>query len=199
MTTLLLIRHGACDAVGRYIAGRKEGLNLNEKGRRQVHELAMRLRDVPITRIFSSPLERTLETAAFIGEEKKVVIEVKEELNEVDYGDWTGYTFEMLADEPRWGEYNSFKGYTRIPGGEMLQEVSARMCRCIEEIRRGPDRVMALVSHGDPIKAALACYGGMPLDYLMRFDVQPASISILKIDDYGAHITCINDTGTFSL
>ena len=190
--TFLLIRHGNCDPVGKFIAGRRPGIHLNQEGREQVGELAVFLKDIPLCAVYSSPLERTVETAKAIVNENRVQLEIKEELNEVDYGLWTGMSFKELSKEDLWGAFNTFRSSTRIPGGEMMPEVVARMSRFTEKSRRAADGVFAIVSHGDPIKALIAHYGGIPLDMVLRFEISTASVSVIELNDYGASIRCIN-------
>jgi probable phosphoglycerate mutase len=195
MTTFVLIRHGHCDPVGKYIAGRKSGINLSETGKMQVMQLAGRLQKIEAEAIYSSPLERAIETASSLAEQKKLKLNIAEELLEVDYGMWTGKSFEELSKEPLWELYNTFRARVRIPGGEMTTEVVSRMSALIERLRRVYKGAVFLVSHGDPIKSVIAHYIGIPLDLIIRFDIQPASVSILSVDDYGAHLMTLNNTG----
>jgi probable phosphoglycerate mutase len=161
--------------------------------------MAERLMDVPLAALYSSPIERAMETSSYIERQKNITMEIRDELIEVNFGDWTGMKMASLSDNPFWTNFNIFKGAFRIPGGEMIEEIASRMCRFIEEIRRKHDGVIAIVSHGDPIKTVIAHYTGMPLDYIIRFDILPASISVLQIDDYGACLNCLNTTGSISL
>lgn len=195
MTTFALIRHGNCDPVGRYIAGRKSGIKLSETGSKQARQLVSRFNEIKVEAIYSSPLERAIETASPLAEQKRLILNVAEELLEIDYGTWTGKSFEELSSEPLWRLYNTYRGRVRIPGGEMIPEVVSRMSALMEKLRRAYQGTVVLVSHGDPIKSVITHYTGAPLDFIMRLDVQPASISILSIDDYGAQLMTLNNTG----
>ncbi|NLL12428.1 MAG: phosphoglycerate mutase [Fibrobacter sp.] len=195
MTTFVLVRHGHCDPVGKYIAGRKSGIKLSETGKKQVRKLVSRFNEIKIEAIYSSPLERAIETASPLAENKRLKVNVVEELLEIDYGNWTGKSFEELSAEPLWRLYNTYRGRVRIPGGEMIPEVVSRMSALIEKLRRIYQGTVVLVSHGDPIKSAIAHYIGVPLDFIMRLDVQPSSVSILSIDDYEARLMTLNNTG----
>jgi probable phosphoglycerate mutase len=154
-----------------------------------------RLNEIKVEAIYSSPLERAIETATPLAEAKKLKLNVAEELLEIDYGMWTGKSFEELSSEPLWKLYNTFRGRVRIPGGEMITEVVSRMSNLVERLRREYHGMVVLVSHGDPIKSVIAHYAGIPLDFIIRLDVQPASVSILSIDDYGARLMTLNNTG----
>ena len=77
-----------------------------------------------------------------------------------------------------------------------MLDVQVRAIRALEEIRRQhTDQVVAVVSHGDVIKATIAHYLGVPLDLFQRIEISPASISALAIYDRGARIIRLNDTG----
>ncbi len=193
MTAFMLIRHGHCDPVGRYISGRKSGIHLSERGKKQAIELVDRLKETEIEAIYCSPLERARETALPLAVQRGLSLNIVEDLSEVDYGLWTGKSFEELSFDPLWAQYNTYRGRVRIPDGEMMLEVACRMSAFMERIRKVHSGTVVLVSHGDPIKSAIAHYAGIPLDFLLRFDVQPASVSILEIDDYGTQVLTVNN------
>ncbi|MBC8167548.1 MAG: histidine phosphatase family protein [Bryobacteraceae bacterium] len=198
MTTFLLIRHGHTDWVGKALAGHTPGVGLSNDGRHQVERLAERLRSFPIKAIYSSPLQRTLETAEAISVAFKLEVEPRLRLIEVDFGDWTGQTFDLLDEDPLWHRYNSLRSITRAPNGEVLLDVQSRMLFELEELRAcWPGQTIAVVSHQDAIKAALSHYAGIPLDLFHRFEIQPASVSIVQLAEWGPRILAINNTGDF--
>jgi probable phosphoglycerate mutase len=201
MTTLLLIRHALCDSVGHSLAGRTPGVHLNATGRAQAAALAERLARVPLAGIYSSPLERTRETAEAIAARqagapgRTVAVEVVPELLELDFGDWTGRTLAELDGDERWRAFNRFRSSTRIPGGELIVEVQARAVGALERlIQRHPAATVAVVSHGDVLRAMLAYYLGVPLDLMARLTVDPASVSIVRAGHFDAKVQCINLT-----
>src|SRR5262245_8781212 len=90
-TYLLLIRHGENDWVGKNrLAGRTNGVHLNDKGREQSSQLADLLKNQPISAIYSSPLERCLQTAEAIAGALSLPVYHEAGLLEVDYGEWQG-------------------------------------------------------------------------------------------------------------
>lgn len=195
MTVFLCIRHGKCPHVGNFIAGRMKGVHLDKEGVFEVSRLSDSLRDIEITKVYSSPLERAQETAEIICNKMNIEYEIKEELNEVDYGAWSGKTFDELSMVPLWHEFNKTKGLIRIPDGEMLIEIESRISVFVEKIRKNSEEIVALVSHGDPIKCLIAHFAGIPLDLIGRIEIGTASVSVLMIDDFNAHILCVNHTG----
>jgi probable phosphoglycerate mutase len=72
-------------------------------------------------------------------------------------------------------------------------DVQARMLRLIERLCSvHPDLTVALVSHGDVIKATLAHHLGVPLDLFQRIEISPASVSLVRIARYGPEVLLIN-------
>src|SRR4051812_37079784 len=106
MTTLLLCRHGATDAIGKRIVGRIPGIDLNPHGVVQARELAAHLRALPVEAIYSSPLERCLQTAAPCAEALDLSVREHEGLNELDFGAWSGLTLAELDGIPEWKQFN---------------------------------------------------------------------------------------------
>lgn len=171
-------------------------MRLNEEGRAQAEGLAARLSSAPLRAVYSSPLERALETAAPLARALGLEVRVSGALNELDFGEWTGRTFSELEREPGWRRFNSFRSGTRIPGGELMAEAQARFVAEMGRLReRHAGEALALVSHADPIRAAVAHYAGIPLDLFLRVEVSPASVSVVEVGEYGPRIISVNDTG----
>jgi probable phosphomutase (TIGR03848 family) len=195
MTTFLLIRHGDNDYLSHTLVGWTPGIHLNARGRAQAERLAERLSRSGVSAIYSSPLERTRETAEPLARRFGIEVCISEALGEIRTGEWTGRTFEELQQDARWRRFNAFRGGARIPGGETMIEVQHRMAAAVEETRRKhPEETVALVSHGDPIRAILCLCLGMPLDLLYRIEIEPASVSVIKLGDDWAQVTRVNAT-----
>ena len=196
MSVFMLIRHASNPTVGRRLAGRMSGVRLDEVGRAQAEELAERLSSVPIAAIYSSPLERCVETATPLAGRLGLEVRTSEKLLEVEVGDWTGLEFKQVAEDPLWRRYTTHRSGTRPPNGELMVEVQERMVTLVDELRKQyPDGIVALVSHGDPIKTVLAYYAGMPLDFLVRLEISLASVSMVSLRDRGPRILCTNSLG----
>ncbi len=196
MTAFLLIRHAHHEKVGKGIAGRTPGLGLSREGERQAEDLAEQLAGLRVDRIYSSPLERTRATALAIAKRLDLEVRIHQELVEVEFGAWEGCAFDDLDDAPGWRRFNEFRSGSCPPGGEFLLQVQARMIAALERLRRQfPRETIALVGHGDPIKAAIACYAGIPLDFMLRIEISPASISIVLLEEWGPRILCVNHAG----
>jgi probable phosphoglycerate mutase len=193
MATFYLIRHGLNDYVDKAIAGWTPGVSLNAEGREQAGRLAWKLLGRGITRLYSSPLERALQTAAPIAKALGLRVEVRDALGEIHFGEWTGKRFEDLARDPRWAVFNRYRSGTRPPGGELMIEAQVRIVNELECLRvRHPDESVAVVSHSDIIRAALLHYAGMPIDLCARLTIDPASFSIVELEPAGPRIVAVN-------
>ncbi len=201
MTQLLLIRHGINDMVGqKKLAGRLPGVHLNDEGKTQAEALADRLRDVPISAIYCSPLERTQETAAPLARVKALPVLIREGLSEVDYGDWTGQVIDELSKLDQWRVVQLYPNGMRFPGGDSMRDMQARIVNELEAIAADhPREIVAVISHADLIKAALAHYLGVHFDLFQRIVVNPASVSGIMLTRYGPHVFRINDDGPLKL
>lgn len=193
-TTLLLIRHALNDWVGERLAGWTPDVHLNDKGRAQAESLAQRLTGRPIVAVYSSPLERAIETAQAIAAPHRQEIQVREGVGEVQYGEWTGKSLKELSKEDAWRVVQFYPSGARFPGGEAIREMQARAVAELDAIvATHPSRMVVVVSHADVIKAALAHYVGLHLDLFQRLVISPASISVLTFTPLGPRLVCLND------
>lgn len=195
MTKIILIRHALTDSVGNRLSGRTPGIHLNEEGKQQAARLAKLLREMRIDAIYSSPLDRAIETAEEVATSRDIEVILSEEFLEVDFGSWTNLTIGELKDDPRFRLFNTFRSGTRIPGGELMHEAQFRIVSGLEKIcRRHNDQTVAVVSHADMIRSAIAWYAGIPVDLMNRIEISPASVSIIEVYDSAARIILLNGT-----
>lgn len=194
-TTFFLVRHAAHDDVGCFLAGRAEGVVLGHEGRAQAARLAERLRRESFAAIVSSPRERTRETAAAISIASEVgPVETAPELDEIDFGAWSGKTFSELNRDPAWRHWNEQRAVATTPSGERMEDVRRRVSACMErQAQRHPGAAVVLVSHADIIKSAVCDVLGLAPDCCFRFEIDPASISVIVKGDWGAKLLRLNE------
>jgi probable phosphoglycerate mutase len=191
MTTIYLIRHAHTDAVGQYLA--EAALDLNDQGRTQVAQLVERLRRVPFDAVVSSPLSRTRQTAQPIADDHGLEVTLVPELTEFEFGAWSGSTFVGLGGDERWRRFNLVRSITRPDGGELMLAVQLRAVTTILALReRYPFGTVAVVSHGDVIRAALLHFLGMPMDFLHRLELSPAGISVIELSETAVRVVQVN-------
>lgn len=189
MTNFYLVRHGSCDGLGEIIWGRTPGVYLNAAGRAEAQRLAEDFKNVHLDAIYSSPLERALETAEAIARVADVEVQQSSAFNEIDFGEWSGQSVAALSNDDQWQRFNTQRSTTRIPGGELFIEVQ---CRAVPELermsRRHPGGRIVVVSHADVIKAVLAYMGRTSVDRLQDIDVCPCSVNIVTLDEQAASV-----------
>lgn len=176
MPILILVRHGRSTANAEGIlAGRADGVELDEVGREQATALADVLRDVP--HAYTSPMIRCRRTAELAGFPDATVVEA---LTECDYGEWTGSKLETLATETLWERVQTEPSAVGFPGGETMLSMQSRTVGAVRDIAASHDGEPAVVfTHGDPIKAILADALAVPFDEFQRLDVPPGSVSVV--------------------
>ncbi|CAG0928885.1 alpha-ribazole phosphatase [Thermoflexales bacterium] len=196
MTTLILIRHGHTDWADKKLAGWLPDVHLSDQGKQQAEELPQRLAALNITAIYSSPLERTLETAQPLAKARGLRIHKVADLGEVKFGEWQGQTLKVLSHKKEWKIVQAAPSTFQFPDGESFRETQSRAVGAIEKIVAGhaQDTVVAF-SHGDVIKLIVAYYSGIALDNFQRIAISPASISVIELGPVGARLGRLNDTG----
>lgn len=175
-STILLIRHAAHGHLGETLTGRLDGVPLSDDGRAQAARLAERLAAEPIACVFTSPRQRARETAAAIAGPHELVPGVAHEIDEIDFGLWTGKRFAELDGDPAWDCWNARRGDGVVPGGEAAAAAQARAFGFLQALGDGP---VAVVTHADIIRSVVCAVLGLSLDHLLRFDVDAASVTRL--------------------
>ena len=193
MTVFHLLRHGEPTVFGR-INGRLPGVGLSAKGRAEIAAVASRLAGEKIDAIYASPLQRTRETAEILSDRLALPVQYREEVIELDFGEWTGLTADEIRNDERWQMWSNCRSIAAIPGGESWRKVQDRVVHALFDLHRlHPDQALVIVSHGDVIRAGLLFALGMPLDFGSRIEVGLASLSTIRLDGSGIRVLALND------
>jgi probable phosphoglycerate mutase len=193
MTVFYLVRHGEPAVFGR-INGRTPEIGLSPTGRAEAAAVADRLASEPLDALYSSPMQRTRETAEILAARLDLPIRFRDDVIELDFGEWTGLTFDQVRTDPRWPLWQYCRSIASLPGGESMRQVQERVVGALFELRQAhPGGSVAIVSHGDVIRAALLFALGMPLDLYSRIEIALASISSVRIDDAGIRVLAVNE------
>ncbi len=196
MTILLLIRHASNDFLkeGR-LAGWTPGLHINGQGQREADALARRLAQIPLSAIYSSPLERAVDTAQTVAACHKLDVQIREDLGETHTGEWTGKLIKEVEGLETWKKIQERPVGVPLPGGESVDQVQARMVAAIDAIVAAhPNQVVAVVSHADPLKAAIAHYLGLDLNNFQRIAINPASVTVFFFGERSPVLFRLNDS-----
>jgi len=197
MTTLFMIRHAANDFVqdGK-LAGRLPDVHLNDQGRQQAEQMAVRMAKVKLDAIYSSPLERAVETAEYIARPRELAIQTRDGLNEIDCGTWTSQKIDDLNKTDEWRMFQVYPSGARMPQGETGSQMQTRAVREVQALCAAhPEGSLAIVSHADVIKALVAHYAGVHLDLFQRLIVSPASVTVIWTGPWGPRLIRFNDAG----
>ena len=192
--TVILLRHGRSTSnTAGVLAGRSEGVDLDDKGREQAAGLIDRIGELRIRAVVSSPMLRCRRTIEPLAEALCLEPLIDDRLSEVDYGEWTGRKIGELAKEPLWSVVQAHPSAAVFPGGEGLAQVQARAVAAVREHDRrlaleygayggehGGDVLWLACTHGDVIKSVIADAYGIHLDGFQRVTADPASVSVVR-------------------
>jgi probable phosphoglycerate mutase len=152
-----------------------------------------------VAAVYSSPLERTRETAAPIADATGCQVQVDDGLLELDIGEWTGLDLKAARKRPEWSTIQRYPSGFTFPGGESFVDMQARIVACLERLRSAhPGEAIVAVSHADPIRAAVAHAMGTHLDLFQRVVISPCSLTAIAYGPGGPMVLTVNsgvDTG----
>jgi probable phosphomutase (TIGR03848 family) len=200
MPILLLLRHGENDYTKKHkLAGYTPDVHLNERGQSQAQALAEALKIVPVKAIYSSPLERAVETATPIAAARGLEVQLEARLIETNVGKWQGRSLASLRLQKHWKVVQNAPSRAQFPDGETFYECQSRIVASLDSISRKykPQDIVACVFHADPIKLAVAHYIGLPLDHFQRLGCDTGSLSALYVSESGANLIKLNQRPPF--
>lgn len=202
MLEILLIRHGRTEWNTRALVMGRRPVPLDGVGRAQAEGLSRFLIDAGLRAIVSSPVERAVQTARIIAEKQgEISVELDERLSEIDYGDWVGLSFADLAEKyaEGWHGYKHAPLDAVLPGGEAVKDVVERIADAVDDVRsRFDDGRVALVSHADPIKIALAHLLGFDVNGIARFSIDNCAMLLVRCyPDVGPRLVLYNSRNGF--
>lgn len=193
MTSVFLVRHGLTSHTGHRLTGWTPDVHRTEQGKAGVEALARWLADVPFKAVYSSPIERTLDTARIVAAPHGLSVRTRRGIGEVEYGKWTNRPLRSLMRTKLWGTVQRWPSAARFPDGETLREVQARAVTEVEKLAaEHPKDSICCVSHGDVIKLIAAHYLGVHIDLFQRIVIAPASVSVISLAGDAPHVLALN-------
>ncbi len=194
--TLYLVRHGQTPFnVEHRLPGHLPDIHLNDEGVRQAEQLAAAVREMPLTAVVSSPLERARETAEIVLRGRDVSLSFDPRLMDTDVARWAGQKIEDLnKSDPAWQQFA--RRPTQPPeGAEGFYQVSARVVAVAEDARHNAalgDFVM-LVAHADVLKLIITHYLRLPIEGAHWLQVPNASITALSfVGEHDPSVLALN-------
>lgn len=193
MTTFFLVRHGVTSHTGHRLSGRIPDVHLTEEGRAQAEAVAEQLNRVKLKALYSSPIDRTMETAKPIAERQGLRVQARRGLTELEFGRWSDKTFKTLRRTKLWPVIQQWPSGARFPEGESMLEVQQRGVREVEALReKHPKETVCCVSHADVIKLITAHYLGVHIDLFQRIEISPASVTIISVGSPWPRVLTVN-------
>jgi broad specificity phosphatase PhoE len=190
-THIHLIRHGHHPLLGRVLCGRMPEVELDELGSDQMAVTAEMIRHAGPVAVQSSPQRRALQSAAIVAARCGLAVEIVTAFDEIDMGVWTGANLADLASDQAWQRWNEKRGSTRPPNGESMAALQRRVVRHVEQFRTHHG-CLVIVSHAEPIRAALMHYLRLPLDRFHAVAIDSASISTIIMRGSRTQVSCVN-------
>jgi len=176
----LLVRHAHTDASDLQLAGRTPSIHLSDRGTTELLRVRDQLVTVPLEAVYSSPLVRARETAEPLATDHGLGVDIEDDLNEVDFGDWTGETFAALASDPCWQAFNARRSAAIVPNGERPADVQRRTVMLLTRLAaRHPHGIIAVVSHAEVIRSAILWFAGRSLDDFHQVSIDTASVTAI--------------------
>lgn len=200
--TVILLRHGRSTSnTAHVLAGRSEGVELDDKGRQQATELVDRVAELPIRAVVCSPMLRCRSTVEPLAAALGIEAEIDDRFAEVDYGEWTGRKIGDLVKEPLWAVVQAHPSAAVFPGGEGLAQVQMRAVAAVRDHdarlaeQHGGDALWLACTHGDVIKAVVADALALHLDGFQRVSADPAAMSVIRYTRLRPFVLHVNHTG----
>lgn len=186
MPRLLLVRHASTLRPDTPRMSGWTDLPLTDEGRRQVEALASwMLKEAPLDRVYSSPLQRARETAQALRSRVAVDIVYDDALREIHCGEVDGRPIrEVEAERPELWAANLAQNDDdfRWPGGESYREFRERCVRAVRRIAASGGSRIALVTHSGFINQVVGSLSGIGLSPARWEPFRPGNASITEID-----------------
>ncbi|MBI2872390.1 MAG: histidine phosphatase family protein [Chloroflexi bacterium] len=194
MVRLLLVRHGQTEW---NVQGRTQGGGqLTPKGRRDVEALALRLQRERVAAIYASPSARTRKTAEVLAQALNVEVNIREGLLDLDYGQWSGSTFEAARESAPdlFRQWEEAPHTVRFPGGESLSDLRQRVMAVIQEVlERHPEETVAIVTHDSPIRTVVCSVLGLDDSHHQQVETEPGSLTVAQVGQGNQVLVALND------
>ncbi len=200
MSRLVFLRHAhsVANETG-VLSGRLPGVQLSQTGLLQAQSLVERIGASIFDQVRVSPLERCAHTISpwlnspFSKGLSSYLID--ENLNEIDYGHWSGRKLSGLYKDPMWKLVQEQPSKVTFPGGEKLSTAQRRVRQSVLQTHSNKKSGTYLfVSHGDIIKSVVASLIGLPLNSFQNLIIHPASLTVIDFDGVQGRLLAYSDT-----
>lgn len=191
---IYLIRHGEIGYSGEKAYIGITDIPLSKRGILQAKRLKEYFSSIPIDKIYSSDLIRTVQTSEIITENRNIEIVKLKELREINMGDWEGKTFkEIRAKYPEAFENRmKFIEDFKPSNGESFRECEIRVKEAFDKIITAEEEQIIITAHAGVSRVLLADILGMPLENIFRLQLDYGSINKILFDGRQSKVQSIN-------
>ena len=193
---IIFLRHGQAENnTKKILAGRTPGINLTEQGKEQAEQAGEMIKNLNISAIYSSPIDRAMQTAEIVGKHTGIKPISDNRLIELDMGKFTMMPYNEIFEKHGNVFLKFYEGSLEIShnGVESFAEVQKRVFDIVDFVKnKHKDENVVLVTHMDPIKAMIGKVLSLDPDILFQLIVANASMNIFKYDDQNFYLSSIN-------
>jgi len=193
---IIFLRHGQAENnTKKILAGRTPGINLTETGREQAEQAGAMLKSLNVSKIYSSPIDRAMQTASIVGKHCDVEPISDDRLIELDMGKFTMIPYNEIFEKHGNVFLKFYEGSLEIShnGVESFAEVQKRVFDIVDFVKnKHKDENVVLVTHMDPIKAIIGKVLSLQPEVLFQLIIANASLNIIKYDDQNYYLSSIN-------
>ena len=193
---IIFLRHGQAENnTKKILAGRTPGINLTEQGQEQAEQAGEMIKSLNISAIYSSPIDRAMQTAEIVGKHCNLKPISDDRLIELDMGKFTNVPYDEIFTSHGNVFMKFYNGELEIAhnGVETFADVKKRVASIVEEvIEKHPDENVVLVTHMDPIKAMLSTIVDLSPTNLFELIIANASLNLFREKDRKFSLSGIN-------
>jgi broad specificity phosphatase PhoE len=183
-TELYLCRHAEVEEKFHRVFGGRMDIGLSPRGHTQAEALAAWLSRHPAEAVYCSPMQRVQLTMAPFRPSFSGEIVSLAGLREVDFGHWTGHTWEEVEEKFSHSAFDwlVLMEQNRIDGAEPVTEFRARVAECLQRIlAEAKGQRTVVFAHGGVIRMALAVLLDLPLSKFEHIDISYASATRVEV------------------
>jgi broad specificity phosphatase PhoE len=197
MVHIILIRHGETDWNTQQVFRGRADVALNKVGLAQAEAVGISLHDRAINALYSSPLNRALDTAHMLAKGRNFEVEREESFIDIDFGVWQGLSHQEVKERFKdlYTTWLRAPHKVTFPDGESLEEVKFRSQRALAKIvENNPGRTVAIVSHRVVNKVLLCSITGLALSHFWYIRQDTCAVNSFEYKDGNYFLTLLNDT-----
>ena len=191
---IVLVCHAGCPRMSSVLLGRSVDGPLDERGEGQARFVAQRLLGLPQLIVESSPRRRARHTAGIIASARDTTVRIAPQMDDIDFGRWSGQTFEALVTDPQWRRWNKYRRVSRTPAGDSIRDVQERVLSHFRKLEQAFDgETVVIVTHEEVIRSVVLLALQAPIDDYSRFAIGPASLTRLTVEGSQLRLDSVNE------